>query len=136
MSLRIFFVKNTHFFVAHQPACSICSLCYLHFACTSSLNNNNGEFLHSSDTMLCALHTHHPWSLHLTLFIHVPFQLPVGAYNTGTISALVTYHTHCLNYPRTQHRNNDVLALRCEKHDISLKILLQHISNSHGRQLC
>ena len=37
-------------------------------------NNNNGEFLYSAHTMLCALHAYYPWSL--DLYIHVPFQLP------------------------------------------------------------
>ena len=35
---------------------------------------NNGVFLYSAHTMLCALHTYYPWSL--DLFIHVSFQLP------------------------------------------------------------
>ena len=43
--------------------------------------------------MLCSLHTHYPWSL--DLFIHVPFQLPFGAYITTTFSALGTSCTHC-----------------------------------------
>ena len=37
-------------------------------------NNNNGEFLYSAHTMLCALHTYYPWSLdqtkHFNLFKH------------------------------------------------------------------
>ena len=37
-------------------------------------NSNNGEFLYSAHTMLCALHTYHPWSL--DLFIQIPFKLP------------------------------------------------------------
>ena len=39
-----------------------------------NINNNNGEFLHSAHTMLCALHTYYPWSL--DQFIYVLFQLP------------------------------------------------------------
>ena len=104
---------------------------------------NNGEFLYSAHTMLCALHTYYPWSL--DLFIHVPFQLPFLEHTAlAAISALGTSRTHfhlcpsrysftpesseaCegkVPCPRTQHRNN-VPILRGEKHDISLKILHQ-----------
>ena len=92
-------------------------------------NNNNGEFLYSAHTMLCALHTYYPWELDL-LFIHVPFQLPFLELTKITwlaaISTLETSRTHChicptgysytpessaacegkVPCPRTQHRNN------------------------------
>ena len=105
--------------------------------------NNNGEFLYSAHTMLCALHTYYLWSL--DLFIHVPFQLPFLEHTAlAAISALGTSRTHChlcparysftpvsseaceskVSCPRTQHRNN-VPILRGEKHAISLKILHQ-----------
>ena len=45
------------------------------------------------NTMLYALHTHYPWAL--DLLIHVPFQLPFGAYSSAAISALRTNCTHC-----------------------------------------
>ena len=61
---------------------------------TQYLFNNNGEFLYSTHTMLCALHTHYPWSL--DLFIHVPFQLPFLEHTALiAISALGTNRTHC-----------------------------------------
>ena len=106
-------------------------------------NNNNGDFLYSAQTMLCAVHTYYPCSL--DLFIHVPFQ-PSFLEHTAlaAISALGTSHTHChlcptrysftpksseacestVPCPRTQHRNN-VPILRGDKHDISLKMLHQ-----------
>ena len=91
--------------------------------------------------MLCALHTHYPWSL--DLFIHVPFQL-IQHTTLRFISALGTSRTHChlcptrywfppesseacegnVPFPATQHRNN-VPIMRGERHDISLKILHQ-----------
>ena len=37
-------------------------------------NNNNGEFLYSAHTIICAINTYHPWSL--DPLIHAPFQLP------------------------------------------------------------
>ena len=109
-------------------------------------NNNNGEFLYSAHTMLCALQTYYPWSL--DLFIHVPFQLPfLGHTALAAISTLGTNRTHChlcptrysftpesseacegkVLCPRTQHRNSvPILSmLSGEKHDISLKILHQ-----------
>ena len=102
-------------------------------------NNNNGEFLYSAHTMLCALHTYYPWSL--DLFIHVPFRLSFWSIQHLQLG---TSRTHCHLCPtrysftpesseacegkvscqRTQHRNN-VPILRGEKHDISLKILHQ-----------
>ena len=55
------------------------------------INNNNGEFLYSSHTVLCAIHTYYPWSL--DLFIHVIFQLPVLECTTiPAISVLGTNH--------------------------------------------
>ena len=38
------------------------------------------------------LHKHYPWSV--DLLIHVPFQLPLGAYSTAAFSSQRTYHTH------------------------------------------
>ena len=46
--------------------------------------------------MLCSLHRHYPWSI--DLFIHVPFQLPFGAYGAATISAIGTYHLPSMPY--------------------------------------
>ena len=57
-------------------------------------NINNGVFLYSAHTMLCALHTYYPWSL--DLFIHGPFQFPFWEHAAlAAISALVTNSTHC-----------------------------------------
>ena len=105
--------------------------------------NNEFLYIYTTHTMLCALHTHYPWSL--DLFVYVPFQLPFWSihhlqsfrrYELIThiaISVLPGTHLHfesseaCegkVPCPRTQHRNN-VPILKEEKHDISLKILHQ-----------
>ena len=42
------------------------------------------------------LRRHCPWSL--DLFIHVPFQLPYGAYGTTAISAIGTHHLPSMPY--------------------------------------
>ena len=56
-------------------------------------NNNNGVFLNSAHTMLCAIHTYYPWSL--DLFIHAPFQLPFSEHTAfAAILALATSRTH------------------------------------------
>ena len=101
-------------------------------------NNNNGEFLYSAHTMLCALHTNYPWSLHGPVHsctISTPFLEHTAL---AAISALGTSRTHChlcptrysftpelseacegkVPYSRTQHRNN-VPILRGEKHENS-----------------
>ena len=107
--------------------------------------NNNGEFLYSAHTMLCALHAYYPWSL--DLFIYAPFQLLFLEHTAlAAISELGVNHTHChlrltrssftpesseacegkVPCPRIQHRNN-VPILRGGKHDIFLKILHQAV---------
>ena len=71
-------IQSVFIMLAERPLCA--SLCDKESCKGNNNNNNNGEFLYSAHTMLCALHTYYPWSL--DLFIHVPFQLPFGAYST------------------------------------------------------
>ena len=105
-------------------------------------NNNNGEFLYSAHTMLCALHTYTPG--HWTCSFMYHFNSLFGAYSTCSHLGARTSRTHChlcptrysftpesseacegkVSCPRTQQRNN-VPIWRGEKHDISLKILHQ-----------
>ena len=99
-------------------------------------------------SLISSLKTYHP-SLHLTPFVTGPvhscaISTPRRAYSPAAVSAHWIYRTHChlcptrysfspesseafedeVPCPRTQHLNN-VPRLRLEKHDISLKILLQ-----------
>ena len=88
---------------------------------------NNGEFLYSAHTMLCALHTYYPWSL--DLFIHVPFQPPTAL---AAISALATSRSHCHLCPTRYH-----LHLSQVKH-VRIKCLAQghniEIMSQYGKE--
>ena len=136
-------IKRRRGWANYKPASSHCILFVV-------VKPNSCRFIAWYQVWTLRLYT---WYMHFTpwspyLFIRVPFQLNCNHFSTLNSAYTLPLHLCLTIYsftpessescegkvpcPRTHHRNN-FLALRAEKHDISLSILYQCLA-AHGSQ--